>query len=109
MSDDSKNEWVDDEELSALTMERQVHPDESSEDQARRLLKENVGSAVLGIVHTSQHGSSDRIRLDAQKYIIDRVLGKIGEDINGGGNDPLERFLSGVEAMANKGVSDASE
>jgi len=109
MNDNDENKWVDDEELSALTMERAVNPDESSEDQARRLLKENVASAVLGVVHTSMHGSSDRIRLDAQKYIIDRVLGKIGEDINGGGNDPLERFLQGVEAMANKGASDASE
>lgn len=111
-SQDDKNErrqadWVPSDAVSALATEREIHPDESHEDLARRLLKENVGPATLSIIHISSHGGNERLRLDASKYIVDRVLGKIGDEIKKDGEDPLQQFLSGVEAIANGAKADA--
>lgn len=92
---ESEGSWVPDDALNALVTERTIHPDEDNETTARRLLRENVGAAVLGIVHTAVHGSNERVRLDAQKYVVERVLGRVGDDAYGATN-PVADFISEV-------------
>jgi sensor histidine kinase regulating citrate/malate metabolism len=106
MPDADDDSWVPEDALANLTSERTLNPAETEEQLARRLLKENVPQAVLAIIHTSQHGTSERVRLDASKYIVERVLGKVGDDAYGE-ISPLTKFLdqmaSDAEAHANGG------
>ena len=95
------SDWVADDALANLSMERQIHPEESVEDTARRLFRENSSVAALSIIHLSRHASTERIRLDASKYVLDRVLGRVGDDAYGQTKDPLEMFIKGVEEYAN--------
>lgn len=102
-------DWIPDEALDALTSERAVHPEEKPEQTARRLLLENLGQVTLGIIHTAIYGSSERIRLDAQKYVMERVLGRIGDDAYGAEVSPIEAFLAEVTAYAKKAASVGGE
>jgi hypothetical protein len=68
---------------------------------ARRLFKENAPTAALSIIRMATHGSTERIKLDASKYILERVLGKIGED--------GEEIISPIEAVLNNLTRDAEK
>lgn len=96
---DLPDTWKSDAALNALISERTLSPDESDEAMARRLLSENVAAAVLGITHIAQHGGNERLRLDAQKYIVERVLGKVGDDAYV--ENPLDKFMSEITTYVN--------
>ena len=93
-------DWVPDDAIAALVMDRTVHGEETQEQLARRLLRENLPVAVVGIIHTAQHGENSRIRLDAQKYVVERVLGKVGDDAFGADASPLDDFSKAMTAAA---------
>ena len=101
LAPEGNRDWVPDEAMKALVAERDVHPDETPEQTARRLLIENLGPVTLGLIHTALHGSTERTRLDAQKYVMERVLGRVGDDAYGAVDSPIESFLRGVENIAN--------
>jgi hypothetical protein len=60
----------------------------------------------VSIVHIALYGSSERLRLDAAKYVTDRVLGRVGDDVIIGKNSPLDQLIMNMqkaaEAHANK-------
>jgi hypothetical protein len=66
---------------------------------ARRLFKENAPTAALSIIRMATHGSTERIKLDASKYILERVLGKVGDD--------GEEIISPIDAVLNGLTRDA--
>lgn len=72
--------WVPDEAIAGLVMERRVLGDESQESQARRIFSETAAAAAASICHMAVHGTNERLRLDAAKYVVERVLGKAGDD-----------------------------
>jgi predicted hydrolase (HD superfamily) len=92
---ESESSWVPDDALNSLVTERTIHPEEDNEATARRLLRENVAASVLGIVHTAIHGTNERTRLDAQKYVVERVLGRVGDDAYGA-TSPVADFISDI-------------
>ena len=100
-SSDNK-EWVTDDALAGLALERHLHPEEDEEATSRRLLRENVAIATQSLIHLAVHGSSDRLRLDASKYIIERVLGRVGDDAFGATTSPVESFVKDIEKMLDK-------
>lgn len=83
----------DDKALEAARMEAQVfgrgtgygvsgpgsaHPDgETPKQTLRRLFEENSAGAAMRLISLSTHASSERVRLDASKYIVERVLGPL--------------------------------
>ena len=77
-----------------MVAERTMHPEESPEETARRLINENVTSAVLSIVHMAKYGSNEKLRLDASKYITERALGRVGDDAFV--EAPINKFIKGV-------------
>src|SRR3954471_1660372 len=89
--------WVPDDALAALVSEAEIHPEESPEQTARRLLLENVGPVTLGIIHTALHGTNERTRLDAQKYVMERVLGRVGDDAFGAERSPVDSFVDKIQ------------
>jgi hypothetical protein len=96
--------WDSDEALESLKLERTMNPSETEEDLARRTFKENAPLIANAIVHTALHAGSEGTRLAAQKYAMDRVLGKVGDDLTTE-DDPLRTFLAdaiqSVEYAAN--------
>lgn len=98
--------WDSDEALANLQMEQSVHPEESDEDLAQRLFKEAAPQAAMALIHLSQHGMNENTRLNASKYITERVLGPVTSD-TGTAASPLERLLGDfhkkLEEHANTG------
>lgn len=78
MSDANDPGFVSEDEIAALKEERRFL-EESPEDYGKRLLQENVGDAVLSLTKLAIHGSNETVRMNASKYIVERVLGKIQE------------------------------
>lgn len=71
---------------------------------ARMHLIEQAPYAAAQIAQLSKHASNERVRLDASKYIVDRVLGPSGQPTQGT-KSPLEMvmssFIKEAEAHAN--------
>ena len=99
---------VDDDVLAALNMERQMNPGETEKELARRLMKENLPQVTMNVINTALHGSNDRIRFDASKYIMERVLGKIGDDTYETSKSPLEELFDDVTAFVNSASDSAN-
>jgi hypothetical protein len=91
----------------AMAMERQTHTDESEEALTHRLFRENSARVAMAIVSIALKGSSERLRLDAGKYVIDRVLGPTGKETYRA-DSPLDAMVRQMqldaEDAANKGV-----
>jgi hypothetical protein len=80
--------WVPEEALASLTLERDVHPGESSEDQARRIISENAPAAAMSIVNLALRADNDRVRLQAAQFVYDRATA-----IDAGAKDPWADLL----------------
>jgi len=86
--------WVTEDEIKALNAERDVMGT-TLEQQAESILKENLPHVVHSVVKLARSASSETVRLNAAKYIIDRNLGKISEPAPDT-HDPLHEFMKGV-------------
>jgi hypothetical protein len=78
--EDNDRDWVSDEDLEALNMERSFRTDETTVQIAERLLQESAPAAAMAIVRLATNpATNDRVRLTAATYIIDRTCGKVGD------------------------------
>jgi len=73
--------WVPDRALQAIEMERQFSPELSDTAIAQKILKQNLPLVAVGITHTAKYASDQRLRFQAQTYVMDRVLGKVGTSV----------------------------
>lgn len=92
-------DWLPDDAVAALNQER-VFTQETPAEMARRIFKESAPNAAASIVHVALYGSNERLRLDASKYVVDRVLGRVGEDVNIGVDSPLDAMIKQMELAA---------
>lgn len=67
----------------------------------RSALIENAPYAVAQIAHLARYAKNERIKLDASKYIVERVLGPAG--------GKMEGTKSPLESLVGKLVEDAEE
>lgn len=110
---DDWDEWDPKAALESLVDEKS-HFDESDEQLAKRLFKEASPRAALSIIHMAAHSQNERIRLDASKYITERVLGPASSPASEGESDtPLEDLLGDIvgqiEQYANSNTSHGGE
>ncbi len=70
---------VTDEELDLLNEEVKVLHGGDLKVAAATLLEEKAIQAVQAIAKLALHSSTDRVRLDASKYILERVLGPLSK------------------------------
>jgi hypothetical protein len=96
----TEDEFVADDALAALVTERTVYPERSNSQVAKAIFDRNSPLAAQAIVHMALHAKSDRSRLDAAKYIMDRALGKIGDEKANGSEDPLANFFKEITAYS---------
>lgn len=97
-TDDSSagKQWVPDDALEGMIMERTFHPDESNPKTVKRLMDENAPVVAMSIIHLALHSNSERTRLDAGRYIMDRILGRVGEELLPTEDSPIDKFVSEV-------------
>ena len=73
--------WDPEKLLPELLLEAQ-YDDYDCTSTASRILRENAITAAHSIAHLSAHAGSERIRLQASQYIVERTLeGKFDHDI----------------------------
>jgi hypothetical protein len=106
------DDWVDDKALEAAKMEAQVFgrgPNGEGETPAatlRRLFEENSAKAAMNIISMASNAASERIRFDANKYIVERVLGPLSATNNDGAPGSLEHTLAEMEKNISGGGSE---
>jgi len=92
----------------ALQMERVTHSEESTEDLTHRLFKENSPAIAMQMVNIALRGSSERLRLDAGKYVIDRVMGPVGKETHRA-DSPLDKMVRDMQEAAEAAANEAYE
>jgi hypothetical protein len=60
----------------------------------KRILREAAPMAAKALVHLAQFADSDRIRMQAATYIVDRNLGRLGDNTVVAEKDPFEELLA---------------
>jgi hypothetical protein len=103
---DPDYDWSDpeitDEKLEALKQERQVM-DIDFEEQARRIMREALPGAALGVVALSRNAQNDNVKFNAQKYIMEYF--KDGNGDSGGLlEDLVGDLVKNAEKLANGSV-----
>lgn len=73
--------WVPDRALEAINMERAMNPDITEIALANKILKDNLPVIAVGITHTAKYSPDARLRQQAQIYVMDRVMGKVGNNV----------------------------
>lgn len=99
MSDEDfeeKEQWVPDAAIQSMIMEKQIHTGETNSKTAQRLIDENSPVVAMSIIHLAIHSRSERTRLDAGRYVIDRVLGRVGEAKEEDEDTPATLFAKSV-------------
>jgi hypothetical protein len=89
---------VTDEEIDALKDEASVIHGGDQKEFAQNLLDQNAFRAIMQIVKLSTEATNERIRFDASKYVIERVLGPLSTikpevDVS---KDPIYQLLDAV-------------
>lgn len=80
MTPPTEDGWDPDVALSNLKMERSLEPSETSEDMARRILRDASATAAQAVVHIALNDPNSRVRLQAATHILDRTIGRAGEE-----------------------------
>ena len=89
-------DWDIEDALRSMEIEKQIHRDQSSGDIAARIFDENTVPAALALVHLAQHSPNEKIRMDAAKYVLERVMGRLGDEAKSGADNPLEKLLADI-------------
>jgi hypothetical protein len=82
------DEWVPDEMLARLNMQRVVEAELTDEELARKILMQAAPGAAQSVAWLSSYAGNENVRLSAAKYIIDGVIGG-GFKVTGGADDLL--------------------
>jgi hypothetical protein len=86
------DEWNSDEALNSLKMERSVNPTESNKAMTQRLFEEAAPGAAMALTHLALHATNENTRLNAAKYVTERILGKVG-DSEGDSESSLDEMV----------------
>jgi hypothetical protein len=87
--------WIPDHAIEALNQERHMQEPKSDIEFTREQFRQSAPHAAAAIVHLALHSQNERIRLQSAQYVVERVLGRPGEE-NPHGRTPLEALMEGV-------------
>ena len=87
-------EWVPDELIKNIELEREMNPGHTAEDETRHELRNKALLAAKSMTYLAAYGESESTRFNASRYVLDRVLGKPGFDLDK--SDLLNTFLNDV-------------
>lgn len=93
--------WDSAEAIESLKMERSVHPEETNETLTKRILEQAAPMAAQSIVHLALHSTNDNTRLNAAKYVTDRLLDAETESGKAVWERMMAEVISDAELHAN--------
>lgn len=70
-----ENEWSPERALNNLRHERALDAHDTPQVTAKRLFEESLPVATMAICHLAMHSSTEIIRFNAAKYIVERTMG----------------------------------
>jgi len=73
-------DWVPDEAVEQLTVRRALQDVEDPIKLASDLIKEALPLVTMGMTHLAIHSTTENVRFQAAKYIMDKALGE-GKDL----------------------------
>jgi len=93
---------VSEDELNALKDEVDILNDGSFKDAADNMLLQKAPQAVLSLSKLAQSATSETVRLQASKYIVERVLGPLSkiEPDRDPTTDPIYKLLHRAGMLA---------
>lgn len=77
-----------------LLDEERVLTTESPESQTQRLFRENVVGAAYSIVDLALNSPSERLRLNAAQYVVERAIGRVQDNPPAPPVDPFTDLLA---------------
>jgi len=92
----SPSEWDASAALKSLVAKTMDEHNGDPKKTAELIFNDNVALAAQSLVHSAIHSDNEKIRLDASRYIIERVLGRLGDNKDTT-VDPLQELMN--EAM----------
>jgi hypothetical protein len=93
------DEWIADDAIEALAMEKDLRPAESNEELAERIFDENLPVAAQAICYLARHSGNAQTRMRAAVYVVERKMGRVGDpNVVKKANDPLLEFVKGVSS-----------
>jgi hypothetical protein len=93
--------WIPDEAIAALNMEKQMMPEKSDIERTREQFRQSAPAAAAALIHLALHSQNERIRFQSAQYVVERVLGRPGEE-NPHGRTPLEALMEGVLSVTDE-------
>ena len=82
-------------EIEALVAEPSPVDGETTSHIAQRLFAEHAVAAAASICQLAIYGNSDRIRMQAATYVVERVLGRVQDNPPKGADvDPYEALMA---------------
>lgn len=98
MASEFPDDWVSEEDIKSLGLEKDYNPATSHVAFAERLIVETAPRAAMTIARLATDSTvNDRVRLTAATYIMDRACGKIGEGAKSDdGKDPWANVFDAV-------------
>jgi hypothetical protein len=95
--------WVPDEVLARVNRDAQerldgrkaMHTSETDAELIRAQFADAAPMAAASICHIALHGINERTRLTAAQYVIERVIGPVGQD-NGSIKDPVLELINDI-------------
>ena len=104
-------DWIPEDALKEIAQERSKpeFDGESIEQYSRRMMEDALPQVTKGLINTAIHSTNDRIRFDAQRYLMERVLGKPGEDTANKGLTSLESLFKNMSEAAEQLTLEAAQ
>lgn len=90
-------DWMPEAELRMLQNQPKIAPSvKDNEKIAMAIFRDNVALAAEIIGDLAINGEKESTRLNASKYIVERVMGKIGEQTGGDKGDVWDDLFTSV-------------
>lgn len=93
--DDERFTKVTPQELKSLESERSTF-DETETQMTNRIFRQNAIAAAQSVCKIALFGQSERLRLDAAKYVVERNLGRVQDQMFAPEDDPFMRLFDDV-------------
>lgn len=90
-------DWMPEDELRMLQNQPKISPSVNDNEKiAMAIFRDNVALAAEIIGDLAINGDKESTRLNASKYIVERVLGKIGDTATNAQGDVWDELFSNV-------------
>jgi hypothetical protein len=90
-------DWIPEDELALLKSQPKASPSAlDNEKLAMQIFRDNLPLAAEVIGDLMVNGEKESTRLNAAKYITERVLGRVGDNVTSSATDPWDNLFGAV-------------